>query len=289
MNGPRAFVTMAATAATLALVACDENPSFQKLGELEITTSAPAIEKELLTTDGWTVKYDRFLVHVSAVNVSGDDRVLAASAGPQIIDQIAPVPKPLLIATVRTARAWEDVNLQIGPATSDTEIALAPTVTETDRNMMQNGALAVHVEGKASRAGVVKSFKWGFKTDTLYRNCVEPQNGTVVRGLVVPPEGKDAADVVLGGEVLFSDDLAGGVTRADAITAADADGDGTVTLDELRAVPLDDARAVGGAYATGASEDVGDLGAFVERLSQRLVVRFRATGTCTPEPVVAED
>jgi len=289
MNGPRAFIKMAATTAALGLVACDENPEFQKLGDLELTTSAPSIERELLTTDGWTIKYERFLVHVSAVNVAGDDQVLAASAGPQIIDHVAPAPKSLLVATVRTARAWEDVNLQIGPALADTEIALGEKVTEVDRTMMQNGGLALHVEGKVSKAGVTKVFKWSFTTDTLYGGCDENRNGVVTRGLVVPPDGKDAADVVIGGEVLFADDLAGGVTRAEAIALADADADGTVTLDELRSTPLDAARAAGGPYGTGESEDVSDLGAFVEALTQRLVVRFRATGSCTPEPVVAEE
>ena len=290
MNAPRAFVTMAAVfAAAMGLVACDEDPSFQKLGDLEITTSAPAVERELVTADGWTLKYDRFLVHVSAVNVSGDDRVLAASAGPQIVDQVAPAPKSLLIGTVRTARAWEDVNLQIGPALPDTEIALAPTVTETDRAMMQNGGLALHVEGKVSRAGVVKTFKWGFTTDTIYGECDESQSGKVVRGLVVPPDGKDTADVVIGGEVLFADDLAAGVPRVDAIARADADADGTITLDELPATSLDAARAAGGGYGTAGRDDVTDLGAFVESLTQRLVVRFRATGACRPEPVTSAE
>ena len=289
MNGPRAFVTMAVTTAAMGFVACDENPSFQKLGDLELTTSAPSVERELITTDGWTIKYDRFLVHVSAVDVAGDDRVLAASAGPQIIDHVAPGTKSLLLATVRTARAWEDVSLQIGPALADTEIALGDKVSEADRTMMQNGGLALHVEGKASKAGVTKSFRWSFTTDTLYAGCDEDRNGVVTRGLVVPPDGKDTADVVIGGEVLFSDELAGGVTRAEAIARADADGDGTISLEELRATSLDAARAAGGVYGTGTRDDLTDLGSFVETLTQRLVVRYRATGSCTPEPVGAEE
>lgn len=288
MNAPRAFVTIAAVAAAFGLVACDEDPSFQKLGDMEITTSAPSAERELLTTDGWNVKYDRFLVHVTAVNVAGADKVLAASAGAQIVDQVAPAPKSLLSAGVRTARAWEDVSLRIGPAALATEIALAPTVTEADRDMMKTGGFAIHVEGKASKAGVVKTFKWGFKTDTTYAACEEDRAGVLVRGLVVPPDGKDTADVVMGAEVLFADDLTGGVTRADAIASADANADGTVTLDELRAMPLDQARGAGGAYGTAGRDDVSDLGAFVESLTQRLVVRFRAAGGCTAEPASAE-
>ena len=70
--------------------------------------------------------------------------------------------------------------------------------------------------------------------------------------------------------------------------AADADNDGVITLDELRATTLEVARAKGVAYGTGDNAEIADLGAFVEALTQRVVTRFGATGKCTSEPVVAE-
>ncbi|MDF2696761.1 MAG: putative lipoprotein [Labilithrix sp.] len=288
MNRHRACLSIVALAATSALVAaCDENPGFPKLGSMAITTTAPAAEREFVTTDGWSVKYDRFLVHVTAVNVAGTDQVLAASATPQIIDQVAPGPKTLLSATLRVARAWEDVSFQIGPAAAETDTTIAPPVKEADRDMMQKDALALYVEGKASKAGVTKSFKWGFGTDTLFTGCQENRGGTVVHGLVVPPDGNDTADIVMSADVLFSDDVAAGGLRADAITAADTDNDGTITLAELRATPLDAARATGAAYATGDKADVTDLGAFVEALVPRIATRFRASGTCMAAPAAA--
>jgi len=285
MNAPRAFITISALTAWL-VAACDEDPSFQKLGSMDITTTAPTAEKDFTTSDGWLVKYDRFLVHVTSVEVAGDDEVLAASATSQIIDQVAPAPKSLLSATVRTARPWEDVTLRIGPATVDpeTETAVALPVKEADRDMMQKDGLALYVEGKASKAGVSKAFKWGFSTDTLYKDCNANVNGTVVRGLVVPPDGNDTADVVMGGDVLFRDDLAGGALRGDAIFAADADNDGVITLAELRGKPLEALRATGAPYATGDKTEIADLGAFVEALTRQLVVRFRSNGTCAAAP-----
>lgn len=77
----------------------------------------------------------------------------------------------------------------------------------------------------------------------------------------------------------------GGVTRADVIASADANADGTVTLDELRATPPALPAACMGRRD---ADDVSDLGAFVESLTQRLMVRFRATGGCTAEPASAE-
>ncbi|HVH44145.1 MAG TPA: EF-hand domain-containing protein [Labilithrix sp.] len=288
MIGHRAVLTIAWATLALAIGACDENPSFQKLGSMDITTSAPSVEKDIVTADGWTVKYDRFLVHVTGIEVAGTDQVLAASATAQIVDQVAPGSKSLLSAPVRTARPWEVVTFQIGPAVLDTETAIIEPVKEADRDMMQKDGLSFYVEGKASKAGIVKAFKWGFKTDTLYKDCEENRSGTVVRGLVVPPDGNDTADVGMAGEILFSDNLAAaGELRAEAIATADADGDGTVTLAELRAAPLDVARTVGGSYAIGTRAEIADLGAFVEAQTQSVVARFRATGKCTAEPVPA--
>jgi hypothetical protein len=287
MNGHRALLTIAALAAASSIAACDEDPSFQKLGSMDVTTSAPTVETEFVTSDGWLVKYDRFLVHVTGVNVSGTDRVLAASATPQIIDQVAAAPKSLLSARLRTARAWEDVSFQIGPATVGADTTVVPPVKEADRDMMQKDRLSLYVEGKASKAGVVKAFKWGFSTDTIYKDCEENRNGAVVRGLVVPPDGNDTADIVMSGDALFADDLAGGIVRAEAVTAADADNDGVVTLAELRATPLDKARSAGAPYSIGDKADVADLGAFVEALTPRVVTRFRAAGKCTAERVAA--
>jgi hypothetical protein len=111
-----------------------------------------------------------------------------------------------------------------------------------------------------------------------------------VRGLVVPPDGNDTADVAMAGELLFSDDLdaPGAALRAEAIGRSDGDHDGLITLEELRATSLEAARASGGPYGTGANTEVADLGAFVEQLTRHLVTRFRATGKCTAEPVTAE-
>ncbi len=264
-------------AAALAIVACDDNPKIQKLGSLDVTTSAPSVEKELVTTDGWTLKYDRFLVHVTSVTVAGTDGVLAASASPTLVDQVAPGPKSLVSAQLRTARVWENVGLQIGPVDAETT-AIAPA-TDADRDMMTASGFTLYVEGKLSKNGATKTFKWGFATEATYGECAEG----AVRGLVVPADGSDTADVGMAGEVLFADDLAAGVLRADAIAAADADNDGNITLEELAATSLDTARAGGAAY-TGGPFDVTMLDEFVTAQAPRVVARFRATGTCKPAP-----
>jgi hypothetical protein len=85
--------------------------------------------------------------------------------------------------------------------------------------------------------------------------------------------------------VLFLDDLAAtnALPRADAIAAADANGDGVVTMAELQEVTLEVAKESGGLYGVADAADVGDLGAFLEALARRTVTSFRARGACLVE------
>jgi hypothetical protein len=272
--------------ATALVAACDENPSEQEHGALELTTSAATAEKAFASVDGWNVKFDRFLVHVSAVNVMDLEGVITASATPQIIDQVAAGPKTLVSATNRKARAWEDVNFQIGPALPDVETTVIEPVTEADREMMVKDQLTFYVEGSATRADVTKTFKWAFKTDTTYKDCRGERDGQMVHGMVVPPNGADSAEIGMRADVLLSDDLAAAGTslRFDAMAEADADKDGIVTLEELEAVSLEDLRAANrGPYATGDNAEIANLRAFTEELTRHVVTSFRAKGSCTAE------
>jgi hypothetical protein len=271
------------------MIACDENPSTPPLGSMDITTSAPstAAAAPLQTVDGWSIKFDRYLVHVSAVSVVGIDGVVAASATPQIIDHAAPGSKSLLSATVRTARHWEDVSFQIAPADATATATPLDPATDEDRDMMEKEGLSLYIEATATKADVTKTLKLGFKSATTFKTCEGDLGGARVRGLVVPPDGNDTADVVMGAEVLFSDDLGapGAVLRADAIAAADIDNDGIITTDDLHGVPLDVARQTSSAgYLVGVNSTVIDLGAFLEALTRHTVKSFRSpTGTCVAE------
>jgi hypothetical protein len=286
----------------LALLACDENPDNPPLGSMDITTTAPALATELRTDDGWTIAWKHYLVHIASVRVAGDDGVVAASApSPQLIDQAAPGTKSLLHGTVRTARPWENVSLQIGPAPmdSETEIEIVAPATEADRDLMRKEGLSIRVEATASKDGVVKTLDLRFTTDTVYAQCQEGTGALARRGLDVKADGNDTANIVMNGGVLFVDQLTpegfGGASPvAEAIATADRDGDGIVTLAELHARPLDDARRQqassssdipnpSGRYDVGERTDITTLGQFVEEQARRTVQTFRDSGTCTPE------
>ncbi len=270
-------------------VACDESPAQPPFGGFEITTSAPTTSSALVTADNWSISFERFLVHVSAIAVASVDGVPAATAGPQIVDQGASEPNTLLSATVRSARLWENVSFEVGPAApaaEGEEIGLGEGVTEADRDRMLRQGLSLYVEATAKREDAVKTLAWGFATDTLHRDCRTSADAPA--GLIVRQNGSDVTNIVMSLGPLFADDhtAEGPPLRFDAMAAADADADGIVSLDELRAVPLEVARESGGTYLAG-SEEVVDLGAFVEALTRRIVVEFGADrGHCAAEVVV---
>ncbi|CAN5885700.1 hypothetical protein BH11MYX4_BH11MYX4_64500 [soil metagenome] len=271
--------------ASVLLAACDETPSDQKHGSLELTTSSVTAEKGFSTGDGWNVKFNHLFVHVSAVTVAGLDGVVTASATAQVVDQAAAGPKTLLSASVRTARPWEDVSFEIAPAARVDDVGpqLVAPVTQGDVDAMVKDGLSLYVEGSATKGAVTKGFKWGFTSDTLHTACTGEVKGAAIPGLVIPPDGVDSADIGMDGSVLFADSLvnAGSSLRFDPLAAADADKDGVVTLEELGAVTLDSLRAAkAGAYVTPDASPIGDLRGFTEENTRRVVISFRAKGSC---------
>ena len=269
------------------VVACDENPEEKyRYGSVELTTTAPTAEAPITTPDGWTITPTKLLANISAVTIAGTDGVVTASATAQVFDLVKPGAKQLVLSTVRYARAWEDVSLQIGPATA---ASVAVDVEEADLTGMVTGGFSIYLEASATKADVTKTLRWGFTTDTVYGGCEGQVGNATVKGLLVPANGIDSANVVLRGDVFFSDKVDGtGPLTFEAIALADANTNGEVTLDELIAVPLETARAGGALYDVGEDETVTDLGGFVAALSRRLVGSFRAAGTCTPEDPPAE-
>lgn len=269
----------------LSLLACDVNPSTPPVGSLSLTTSAPTVQQGFATVDGWNVKYNRFLVNVAAVNVAGTDRVLTASSEAQLFDLVPPDPQTLVSADNRTARAWENVNLEVAPATEDS--ALMGAVTEADRTAMVDGGFSVYVEATLTRGTETKTLRAGFTPDTKYEACTATVSGAPRPGLLIPANGSDAATVGFAGDVLFFDNLVtrGHVLRADPIVAADASGDGVIDNEELAAVALD---ATFRAATVGLYEQlpgVADLNAYLNEQARSVVATFRDNGTCTTTAV----
>jgi hypothetical protein len=253
---------------SVAVAACNFHQMDDDYGGIEITASSPTAQNPFTTADGWSVDADKLVVHVSAMNVSGADEVLTASAADVFVDLTKSAPQTLLSASARKARVWERVDFEIGPAATGSEPTISGDVAEGDVTRMQNDGVSILLEGSATRGDEKKTFSFALTTDTLWSQCEG--------GLVVPPNSSTPVDIVFRADLLFAanpDEPA--VSLFQPFADADADADGTITAEELAAAP------------TGRSEGLMTFAAVLDANTRRIVGSYRGTAKCTATPVEA--
>jgi hypothetical protein len=271
------------TALAVALAACSSDASGSGTASF-VTWGEEYVEKEIPSADvedGWTIKYSKFLVAIHDVTVADDAGGQAAKqAGSKLVDHTKPGRKPVASFAGIPARAWNRVSYRVGPAAADSQLEGA---TEADKALMVQGGFSVYVEATATKGAVTKSYKWGFKTNTVYDRCQGELAGKETDGVVVTNGGTDSVELTIHGDHFYYDDLQAkeAKVRFDSIAAADDAGnkDGVVTLEELAAVKLAAIPKDKGPYGTGSAAGINDLRAFVEALS-RTVGHFRGEGEC---------
>ncbi len=192
-------------------------------GEGFIEEGIPAAE----LSDGWAVKFDRFLVGVSDVKAArGHGAPDLTDAQQRIFDVATPsMGKGALVATAMVpGGAFNHVSYRIKPATAGA--MAAPGLVAGALDGMVAAGEAVRVEGKATKDGKTVSFAWGFKASVFHREC---------RGTAKVDGGSAATQITIHGDHLFYDDLFAAEPKVafDIIAASDKDGDGTVTAAEL--------------------------------------------------------
>jgi hypothetical protein len=230
--------------------------------------------------DGWTVRYDKFLVNFQNIVVADSSGDMAATMQSAVLfDNTVTGVKPIIVFEALPAKAWDRVSYEIAPVTDRTE--LSEGVPESDKALMIAGGYSLYAAGIASNGDLQKRFAWGFEIGTRYEECHSEQDGQDQAGVVVTNNASLEAQLTTHGDHLFYDRLQASPDpaistslRFDALAAADADGDGEVTLAELDARPLD-VRLY----------DPSGLGAvthgdFVTSLA-RTVGHFRGEGECT--------
>jgi len=268
----------------LGLFACSDSESADGRGTVRFTTwGEELIEQEIPASeveDGWVIRYDRFLVVLSDVSVAEENGPTAASmATPLVFNLKNPGEKPVVSFSDLPGKPYPRVSYRIAPAAAPD---LAPGATEADRTVMTTGGYSLYVEATATKGAIVKRFTWGFRSATAYERCKGEISGKETDGVVVTNGGVDAVQLTIHGDHLFYDDLQSqdAKVRFDNLAAADANGDGEITLDELAGVDLADRSKIKeGPYGTGSAAGINDLRAFVEALS-RTVGHFRGEGEC---------
>ncbi|MBS2012843.1 MAG: hypothetical protein JST00_08155 [Deltaproteobacteria bacterium] len=251
--------------------------AFTTFGEDYIMKEIPAADVE----DGYTIKYEKFLVVISDITVQDGAAgpVAAKMNEPKIFDMHTAGERPVVTFSNVPGKAYTHVSYRIAPATA--AAVVGPNTTEADKTLMTTNGYSIYAEGTVSKDAVSKKFKWGFKLNTLYDRCEGEIGGKKTEGVVVTNGGTDTAQLTIHGDHLWYDDLqaAEAKVRAQNIVAADKNNDGEVTLEELAAVKLIDIPKGQGTYGTGSAAGINDLRAFVEALS-RTVGHFRGEGEC---------
>jgi hypothetical protein len=214
--------------------------------------------------DRWSVRFTRFLVHVSGVRLGATGGGTYALEGPGRVWSLVPATAPLPVGTLSgvEARRLDQVQFDLTGAGTD---AIAGNASADDLATMRAGGLRLYVEGTATRADRGEyRFRWGFTGATRFSACQDDQGA---RGLVVSAgAAATEAQITIHADHLFYDGLSNmdAQVRFDAVAGADRNGDREVTLDELAAVSL--ASLPAGQYQTGSARGVETLRDFVSAL-----------------------
>ncbi len=262
----------------LALSACGGGTgtlSFTTYGEDFIEQEIPAARSagDEGLVDGFTVRYEKFLVNLSNLEVRNQKGAVGAELAEQrIYDVHEAGPHPVHTFFELGADTWPDVGITVKPAQG----AVRGNATESDVTLMNQNGYSVYAEGYAEKGPERFDFRWGFTTHTRYSDCVDAEEAA---GVIVADGGSETAQFTVHGDHLFYDDLQSEEPslRFAAFAAADADADKTVSLEELAAVDLTTLPA--DQYGTGGDAAVQNLGQFVAALT-RTLVHFQGEGHC---------
>jgi hypothetical protein len=276
---------------TALVVACSDNPDSTGKGTEKFSTwgeefieqgipAAPGPDDDSGFTDGWTLKYTKFLVNFHEITVAdAAGNVVAKLDKPRFVDNTKPGVKDLVTFPDLDAKAYTQVSYEIKPAVADEEIVGG--ADPADLTMMVTNGYSFYAEGSATKAGVTKTFKWGFKTQTRYMDCHSAEeNGISTEGIVITNNQTDESQLTTHGDHLYYDSLQSGdnakktLLRFQEKADSDADNDGEITIKEMCAKNIDPT-----VYNTSGLPGA-TIGDFVISLA-RTIGHFRGEGECT--------
>jgi hypothetical protein len=226
-------------AALLALAACgteDEAGS----GSLVLTLSGEEAAQtgfpvpgvpELQFADGWSVKFDKYLVGVGNVRVAGADGASALEDRGTVVVDLTAGEQEIFRFDGLGARRWERFGYDILVPVASTRAVGA--VADADLRRMMDGGFNYWIEGSATRAGETVRFSWGLSSPTLNDDCINSADDSP--GVVVRNNAAAAYQITLHLDHLFYDRLGAhdGVKMRFAAIAAVAGEDGAVEWGEL--------------------------------------------------------
>jgi hypothetical protein len=259
---------------------------------------SPADTEGFTTVDGWHISFERLLVSLGGAGLGGrgiggrgaDDAACNSYAGAGY--------ERLFDFTLAGTQKLSDiyglgscgVRLRLRSPGSDSLLGQGVTVddlafmrTEDTDAVITKGRRSVYVRGKATREAATKRFEWSFRLGVSLHGCASEGGAGFASDVALVGGESLPLPVVVHGEELFHEGLDdSSPLRFDAIAAADADGDQTITLDELGSVPgpLPEADA-GVSIADGGTPTLEQL--IYEELVPRMI-RIGDSGVCLGDP-----
>ncbi len=226
--------------AALLLASCLPVDTRPPPGRAVVTVSSDDTSEGFVTDDGWTVRYDRTLVSLGNFGIAECPcEPYAETHYVRLLDLSRPAPQKLaeiyalgtcpFIVEVRPPP--EDVILGAGVSDEDAAFLRTPG---SDPYLHDRG-IGLYLAGSATRAERTVRFAWSLRENLAYGagSCGE---------IAFVTEATTTLELHFRTARLYSDPaLSGGAPGStfDLFAAADADGDGEVTLEELDAVPFE--------------------------------------------------
>ncbi len=234
-------------AMSLLLFACDSDPAAD--GTLRVNAwGEDFIEQGIPAeafVDGWSVTFDAFIVSLDAIDADG-----VSLPGSYVLDISRPsqgAGQELGMLSVPDGQV-PALSWSISTAKADASTDLGDEVVDA----MVGAGASLWARGVATRGDEVKTFDWVLDVSARYVEC----------DTEAPVVQDDVTDAVLTvhADHLFYDDLDSEEPNVafDLIAAADADGDGAITLEELRSQSLSGQTR----YQVG-GRDIDDLHGFI--------------------------
>ena len=199
----------------LAFTACLPKDTRPVPGSIHVTVSAKSAPS-WITSDGWSVTYDRFLIDVGHANLSGDSCAEYSDARyDRIFDghQLGP-------QKVSESYALGHCSFRFRLNSPDLETLLGAGVTEADKTEMRtpgsdfsakDRGVSLLVAGHATKEGVEKSFSWSFRRRVGYSDCAVKEDDANRSGVVLRSGETLPIDIELHGEALLQVDSEPGV------------------------------------------------------------------------------
>jgi len=181
-------------------------------------------------SDGWSVKFDKFLVSVGEMSWGKEAGVpLLSAAAFHSFDLVSPsagMGQTITIGTVPEGK-YPAVSYRLAPPPAG---AMAGNATVSDKALLSQEGYAVYVVGTATKGAQSMKLDWGIDADVRFGNCES----------TAEIAGSGRSVITIHADHLFYDDLTSEEPNVtfDLMSTADANADGTITLAELTAVDI---------------------------------------------------